>query len=65
MDSLSLLLTKYSSDHQISGIKVSRLFKIVHLMFVDDILLMSLAKLSEWHIILEVLHISAQSRVCP
>jgi hypothetical protein len=47
MENLSLLLSKYSSDHQISGIKFSRLFKIVHLMFVDDILLMSLAKPSE------------------
>lgn len=66
MDSLSLLLAKYSSEHHFSGIKVSRFYKLVHLMFVDDILLISSAKLSEWLIILDVLNISsAQSQDCP
>jgi hypothetical protein len=46
MEGLSLLLSKSISEHQISGIKVSRFIKIVHLMFVDDVLLMSKADLS-------------------
>jgi hypothetical protein len=57
MESLSIILAKFCSDHKISGIKVSRLNKIIHLMFVDDILLMSLAELSEWLVILDALHL--------
>jgi hypothetical protein len=37
------------------GIKVSRLNNILHLLFVDDILLMSSAKLSDWLIIMDAL----------
>jgi hypothetical protein len=57
MESLSLLLSKSSSDHLISGIKITNLIKIVHLMFVDDVLLMSKADPEEWSVILEVLRL--------
>jgi hypothetical protein len=55
MEGLSLLLSKSISEHHITGIKVSNLIKIVHLMFVDDILLMSKADLAEWLAILDLL----------
>jgi hypothetical protein len=55
MEGLSLLLTKKNSEHFISGIKVSKLIKLVHILFVDDVLLLSKADLSEWVVILEVL----------
>jgi hypothetical protein len=55
MEGLSLLLSKSFSEHCITGIKVSNLIKIVHLMFVDDILLMSKADLAEWLAILDIL----------
>ena len=42
---------------KISVVKVSKLYKIIHLMFVDDILLMSKADRTEWLFILDVLHI--------
>jgi hypothetical protein len=55
MEGLSILLSRSFSEHKISGIKVSKLIKMVHLMFVDDVLLMSLANPEEWLCILEVL----------
>jgi hypothetical protein len=55
MEGLSLMLSKSISEHQISGIKVSKLLKIVHLMFVDDVLLMSKADPLEWKVILDIL----------
>jgi hypothetical protein len=55
MEGLSILLSRSISDHKISGIKVSKQIKMVHLMFVDDVLLMSTADPMEWHCILEVL----------
>jgi hypothetical protein len=57
MEGLSLLLSKKLSEQHISGIKVSKYIKMVHLMFVDDVLLMSKADLSEWLVIQEVLHL--------
>jgi hypothetical protein len=57
MESLSLLIKKSIAEHKISGLKVSRLIKIFHLMFVDDILLMAKAELSEWLVILDILNV--------
>jgi hypothetical protein len=57
MEGLSLLLKKKLSEHLISGIKVSKFIKLVHLLFVDDVLLLSKADLSEWLVILEVLQL--------
>jgi len=55
MEGLSLLLTKSFNELKISGIKVSKFMKIVHLMFVDDVLLLSNAVLVEWSVIQDVL----------
>jgi hypothetical protein len=55
MEGLSILLSRSFSEHKISGIKVSKFVKLVHLMFVDDVLIMSMADPAEWHCILEVL----------
>jgi hypothetical protein len=55
MEGLSLLLSKSIFEHHISGIEVSKFINIVHLMFVDDVLLMSKADLTEWIVILDLL----------
>jgi hypothetical protein len=55
MEGLSLLLTKSFTEHKISGIKVSKFIKMFHLMFVDDVLLMTIADLAEWTVIQDVL----------
>jgi hypothetical protein len=57
MEGLSLLLSKSFTEHHISGIKVSKFIKIVHLMFVDDVLLMTKADLAEWLVIQDVLQL--------
>jgi ribonuclease HI len=57
MEGLSLLLSKSFTDHHISGIKVSNCIKIVHLMFVDDVLLLTKADLAEWLVIQDVLQL--------
>lgn len=49
------MLSKSSADHSISGIKVTKLLKIVHLMFVDDVLVMSNADPLEWKVIVDIL----------
>jgi hypothetical protein len=48
MEGLSLLLKKCFEEGIITGIKVSRLTKILHLLFVDDVIIMSRASLLEW-----------------
>jgi hypothetical protein len=48
MEGLSLLLKKSRAEGIISGIKVSRLTNILHLFFVDDVLILSRACLLEW-----------------
>jgi hypothetical protein len=55
MEGLSLLLKQKLSEQLISGIKVSKSIKLLHLFFVDDVLLLSKAELTEWMVILEVL----------
>jgi hypothetical protein len=57
MEGLSLLLAKSFTDNHIVGLKVSNSIRIVHLMFVDDVLILSKADLTEWTIILEVLQL--------
>jgi hypothetical protein len=56
MESLSLLLKSSQCEGSLTGIKVTRLTKLLHLFFVDDVLLMTNASLQEWkeikHIIL-------------
>jgi hypothetical protein len=48
MESLSLILKSSKSEASLSGIKITRLMKILHLFFVDDVLLMTNATLQEW-----------------
>jgi len=57
MKSLSLSLKKAQADGLLMGIKVSRLIKVLHLLFVDDILVMSRASLAEWEKIQAILHV--------
>jgi hypothetical protein len=51
MEGLSLLLKQNFADGLLSGIKVSRLTRILHLLFADDVLILSKANLSEWQVI--------------
>jgi hypothetical protein len=48
MEGLSLLLKSAQEEGKISGIKVSSHFKILHVLFVDDIIILSRAVLKEW-----------------
>jgi hypothetical protein len=57
MEGLSLLLSKIFTNNLISGLKVSNRFKIVHLMFLDDVLILSKVDPVEWSIIQEVLQL--------
>jgi hypothetical protein len=57
MEALSLLLKTTQSEGKISGLKVSRTIKILHLLFVDDILIMTKGTLQEWIEIKEILNI--------
>jgi hypothetical protein len=47
MEGLNLLLKQNFVDGLLSGIKVSRLTKILHLLFADDVLILSKASLTE------------------
>jgi hypothetical protein len=57
MEGLSLLLKKGKGEGKLSSVKVSRLVKILHLFFVDDVLLMSKASPVEWLEIKNILSI--------
>jgi hypothetical protein len=48
MEGLSLALKRSQEIGLLSGIKFSRFIKILHLLFVDDILIMSSGTLAEW-----------------
>jgi hypothetical protein len=48
MEGLGLLLKSNIDEGKITGIKVSRLQKIFHLLFVDDVLIMTREDLHEW-----------------
>jgi len=51
MEGLSLLLKQNLTDGLLSGIKVSRLTRILHLLVADNVLILSKANLSEWQLI--------------
>jgi hypothetical protein len=57
MEGLSLLLKKIQVEGRITGIKVSRLIKILHLLFFDDVLILTNANLTEWKEISKILNI--------
>jgi hypothetical protein len=48
MEGLSLALKKRQEEGLVSGIKVTRLLRVLHLLFVDDILIMTNASVNEW-----------------
>jgi len=48
MEGLGLLLKKSKEDNKLSGIKVSKMFNILHLFFVDDVFILTKADLQEW-----------------
>jgi hypothetical protein len=55
METLSLLLKNSQREGSLTGIKVSRLSKILHLFFVDDVLLLTYASLQEWKVIIRLI----------
>jgi hypothetical protein len=57
MEALSLLLKKGQEEGKITGIKVSRIIKVLHLLFIDDVLIMTNDTLQEWREIKEILKI--------
>jgi hypothetical protein len=48
MEGLSLLLKDNESEGKLYGIKVSRTIKILHILFVDDVVIMTNANMQEW-----------------
>jgi hypothetical protein len=48
MEGLNLLLKSAQGEGKITGIKVSSLYKILHVLFVDDIIIMTRVDLKEW-----------------
>jgi hypothetical protein len=48
LESLSILLKKSQAEGNLTGIRVLRLIKILHLLFIDDVIIMTTAKLSKW-----------------
>jgi hypothetical protein len=51
MEGLSILLKKEKEAGKLSGIKVARITNILHLLFVDDVLILSRASVAEWKVI--------------
>jgi hypothetical protein len=51
MEGLSRLLKHSLEEQLITWIRISRLTKILHLLFVDDVLILSKASLLEWRVI--------------
>ena len=60
LEGLSLLLKDSKTAGKIIGIKVSRMVRIFHILFVDDILIMTNAYLNEWIEIEEIFNFSAR-----
>jgi predicted amidophosphoribosyltransferase len=48
MESLSLLLKDSQREGKLSGIQVSKSIKILHILFVDDVIIMTGATIHEW-----------------
>jgi hypothetical protein len=64
MEGLSLLLKKGKDEGKLSGVKVSRIVKILHLFFVDDVLIMTKATIDEWMEIKNILLIFCSASDC-
>ena len=61
MEGLGVLLKSSIGEGKLSGIKVSRLLKILHLLFVDDVLIMSKSCLIEWKEIINIINLLCKS----
>jgi len=61
MEGFSLLLKKSQAYGKLTGVKVSRLVKILHLFFVDNVLIMKKATLRKWREIEIILKIFCRS----
>jgi hypothetical protein len=48
MESLSLLLKESQREGKLTGIQVSKSIKILHILFVDDVIIMTGATIHEW-----------------
>jgi len=48
MEGLSLLLKHSQREGSLTGIKVSRTIEILHILFVDDVIIMTNATMQEW-----------------
>jgi hypothetical protein len=57
LESLSILLKRSKLASKLIGIKASRLTQILHLLFVDDVIIMTSDSLYEWTEILNVLNV--------
>jgi hypothetical protein len=57
MQGLSLLLAKRVEDQHLVGINFSNYFKLVHLLFCDDVLILLKAEQGEWYVIKETLQL--------
>jgi hypothetical protein len=55
MEGLNLTLKEGRANGKLTGIKVSRLINILHLLFVDDVLIMTKASIEEWKEIEKIL----------
>jgi len=55
MESLSILLKHGKEEGILIGIKVSRVIKFLHLIFVDDVFIMTKASMEEWKLIKNIL----------
>jgi len=55
MEGLSLALNRRQEEGLLIGIKVSRCIKILHILFVDDVLMMNRDSIEEWKEINKVL----------
>jgi len=57
MEGRSLSLKKGQAKEKLYGIKVSRTIKIMHLLFVDDVLIMTKDLIEEWEEINKILDV--------
>jgi hypothetical protein len=51
LEGLSILLKNSQAEGHLSGVKISGLTHILHILFVDDVLILTSASLAEWSII--------------
>jgi hypothetical protein len=56
LEGLNILLKNSQADGHLTGIKVSGLTHILHILFVDDVLILTSANLAEWTIIHSIIN---------